>query len=185
VRKRLNSGEYEEFEEMGEDGILRGYRWMKGLPLNKTHPDILVNYLDYWEIREGKESNFAWITDLELRRDNVYQVMRGGRGRWKIENETFNTLKHQGYQLEHNYGHGQKHLATVFGMLMMLAFLVDQVQEMCCDLFQAARQEFRSRTSLWDKLKGLFKEYFVVSWDTVWLAIIYGHKGGVLQPDTS
>ena len=111
--------------------------------------------------------------------------MRGGRGRWKIENETFNTLKNQGYQLEHNYGHGQKHLATVFGLLMVLAFFVDQVQELCCSLFQAARQQFHSRTSLWDKLRGLFKEYFVVSWETVWLAIIYGHKGGVLQPDTS
>ena len=55
------------------------------------------------------------------------------------------------------------------------------IYELCCSLFQAARQQFRSRTSLWDKLKGLFKEYFVVSWDTVWLAIIYGHKGGVLQ----
>ena len=96
-----------------------------------------------------------------------------------------NTLKHQGYQLEHNYGHGQKHLTTVFGLLMMLAFLVDQVQELCCNLFQTARQQFRSRTSLWDKLKRLFKEYFVVSWENVWLAIIYGHKGGVLQPDTS
>jgi hypothetical protein len=185
VRKRLNSGEYEEFEDEGKDGIVRGYRWMNGLPFNKSHPDIRVNYLDYWEIREGKESNFSWITDLKLRRDNVYQVMRGGRGRWKIENETFNTLKNQGYQLEHNYGHGQKHLTTVFGMLMMLAFFVDQVQELCCNLFQAARQQFRSRTSLWDKLKGLFKEYFVVSWENVWLAIIYGHKGGVLQPDTS
>ena len=68
---------------------------------------------------------------------------------------------------------------------MMLAFFVDQVQEMCCGLFQAAQQKFRSRTSLWDKLKGLFKEYFVVSWENVWLAIIDGHKGGVLQPDTS
>ncbi len=185
VRKRLNNTEYEEFEELGEDGVLRGYRWMKGLPLNKSHPDILVNYLDYWEIREGKEYNFSWITDLELRRDNVYQVMRGGRGRWKIENETFNTLKNQGYQLEHNYGHGQKHLTTVFGMLMMLAFFVDQVQELCCNLFQAARQQFRSRTSLWSKLKGLFKEYFITSWESLWLAMIYGHKGGVLEPDTS
>jgi hypothetical protein len=185
VYKRFNSGQYKEYEEAGEDGIVRGYRWMNGLPLNKSHPDSRVNYLDYWEIREGQEYNFSWITDLELCRDNVYFVMRGGRGRWKIENETFNTLKNQGYQLEHNYGHGQKYLATVFGMLMMLAFLVDQVQELCCSLFQAARQKFRSRTSLWDQLKGLFKEYFVVSWDTVWLAIIYGHKGGVLQPDTS
>ncbi len=84
----------------------------------------------YWEIRKGKEYNFSWITDLELRRDNVYQVMRGGRGQWKIESETFNTLKNQGYELEHNYGHGQKHLTTVFGILMMLAFFVDQVQEL-------------------------------------------------------
>ncbi len=60
------------------------------------------------------------VSETTLRQ--CYQVMRGGRGRWKIENETFNTLKNQGYQLEHNYGHGQKHLATVFGLLMMLPF---------------------------------------------------------------
>ena len=70
-------------------------------------------------------------------------------------------------------------------MLMMLALLVDQVQELCCNLFNAARQQFRSKTSLWDKVKGLFKEYFIGGWESLWLAIIYGHKGGVLQPDTS
>lgn len=172
VRKRLNSGQYEELEAAGKDGIVRGYRWMNGLPFNKSPSDMGVNYLDYGEIREGKEYNFSWITDLKLRRDPVYPVMRGGRSRWKIENETFNTLKNQGYQLEHTYGHGQKHVATVFGMLMILAFLVDQVQELCCGLFQAARQKFRSRTSLWNKLKGLFKEYFIVSWESLWLAII-------------
>ncbi|HJW29940.1 MAG TPA: hypothetical protein VJ508_11950, partial [Saprospiraceae bacterium] len=64
VRTRLNRGEYEEFEDEGKDGIIRGYRWMNGLPFNKSHPDIQVNYLDYWEIREGKESNFSWITEL-------------------------------------------------------------------------------------------------------------------------
>ena len=31
-----------------------------------------------------------------------------------VENETFNTLKNQGYQLEHNFGHGTKNLSTVF-----------------------------------------------------------------------
>jgi hypothetical protein len=158
---------------------------MQGLPLHKSHPDILVNYLDYWEIREGKEYNFSWLTALKLRRDNVDQVLRGGRSRWKIDNETCNTLKNQDYPLEHNDGHGQKQLATGLGMLLLRAFLVEQVPALCCGLFQAARQQFRSRTSLWNKLKGLFKEYFIISWDSVWLAIIYGHKGGVLQPDTS
>ena len=38
------------------------------------------------------------------------------RARWKIENETFNTLKNQGYHFEHNYGHGEQHLSVVFVM---------------------------------------------------------------------
>ena len=157
---------------------------MQGRPFNKSPPDRRVNYLDYWEIRAGQEYNLAWITDLELRREKVYQVMRGGRSRWKIANETCNPLKHQDYRLEHHYGQGQKHLATVFGLLL-LAFLVEQGQELCCSLLQAARPRFRSRTSLWNKLRGLFKEYFILSWESLWLAIIYGHKGGVWQPDTS
>ena len=37
---------------------------------------------------------------------------------------TFNTLKNQGYHFEHNYGHGQQHLATVLALVMLLAFLV-------------------------------------------------------------
>ena len=66
--------------------------------------------------------------------------MRGGRARWKIENETFNTLKNQGYHFEHNYGHGKKNLPVVLAMVMLLAFfLVDQAQQRCCPLFQAAR----------------------------------------------
>ena len=65
-----------------------------------------VNLLEYWEVDEnGKEKNFSWVSDIKLSRDNVYHVMRAGRSRRKIENETFNTLKNLGYNLEHNYGH--------------------------------------------------------------------------------
>ncbi len=46
--------------------------------------------------------------------DNAYTIMRGGRARWKIENETFNTLKNQGYHFKHNFGLGKKHLAEAF-----------------------------------------------------------------------
>jgi len=69
---------------------------------------------------------------------NVYKLMRGGRARWKIENETCNTLKNQGYNFEHNYGHGEQNLSVVFATLMMLAFLVDQTQQLCCALFRAS-----------------------------------------------
>jgi hypothetical protein len=33
------------------------------------------------------------------------------------DNETFNTLKNQGYHIEHNYGHGEKNLSMMFFML--------------------------------------------------------------------
>jgi hypothetical protein len=146
---------------------------------------MLVNFLDYWEIRDGKEYNFSWITEVHLTANVVPLVMQGGRCRWKIENQTFNTLKTQDYEFEHNYGHGKQHLATVLAMPMMLAFLIDQVQEYGCAFFQAARRRFHSRTSLWIKIKGIFTELLVESWERLWRAIIYGHGGGSLQFDTS
>ena len=35
----------------------------------------------------------ARFTDLTITRDNARHLVRGGRARWKIENETFNTMK--------------------------------------------------------------------------------------------
>ena len=83
--------------------------------------------------------------------------MRGGRGRWKIENETFNTLKNQGYHFEHNYGHGVENLATVLALLMMLAFLVDQMQQRCGKVFRQVRGGLRTKSKLWESLRSLFK----------------------------
>ena len=149
-----------------------------------------MNLLNFWETRQNakqdkeKTNTWIWITDIKLTRQTVYPVMRAGRCRWKVENETFNTLKNQGYNFEHNYGHGKRHLATVLGMLTMLMFLIDQIQETLCGLFQAARNRFNSRTSVWEKLRGLFANYFIDSWEDVWLSMIYGHQRGRLAPDT-
>ena len=113
-----------------ETGILHHFRFCNSAPLNESNPDELVNVLQYWEIHpDGKVQHFSWITDFLLTPEIVWDIMRGGRARWKIENETFNTLKNQGYHLEHNYGHGEQNLSVVLALLMMLAFLVDQVQQ--------------------------------------------------------
>jgi len=97
--------------------------------------------------------------------------MRAGRTRWKIENETFNTLKNQGYQFEHNFGHGKKNLTTVFSLLMLLTFLIDQVQEAACGLFQAALAQKGSRKSLWNAMRGFFENVFISSWEDLFLAL--------------
>jgi hypothetical protein len=148
VQAAFQAGKTEAFEHQDAQGVLRGFRYRNGVPLNKSHPDLLVNELDDWEIgKDGKEYPCIGITDIPLSRETVEPVMRGGRARWKIENEIFNTLKNQGDAFEPNDGHGQKSLATVLMQWMLLAFLVDQAQEHGCAWFQAARQRFRSRTS--------------------------------------
>lgn len=71
------------------DGTNRIYNYTNNIPLNASNPNLLVNFLEYWELKEDKQVyHNTWITDIELHQDNVYQVMRGGRARWKIENET-------------------------------------------------------------------------------------------------
>ena len=60
---------------------------------------------------------------------NIVQLVRAARARWKIENEGFNTLKNQGYHLEHNFGHGHQHLSTLF-VLNLLAFFMHQIFEL-------------------------------------------------------
>ncbi len=166
--------------------ITHGFRFINNLPLNKSNLEVRVNFLEYWEIDEAGDSIFyaTWVSDIKLTKDNVFKIMRAGRSRGKIENEVFNTLKHQGYNFEHNYGHGKTHLATVFALLMMLAFLIDQVQESCCELFQQARQSFRTKIYLWKKMAALFLSYIIRDWEVFYLSIINGHNISHLEPDS-
>jgi len=168
----VKDGTAHEFEVTDESGVLHGYRYANGLKLNASHPDILVNLVEYWEVKKGKVLNFSWITDIKITPQNVAYIVRGGRARWKIENETFNTLKNQGYHLEHNYGHGKKFLATVFGCLTFLAFLVDQIQALGCPLLQRAKASRRTKASLWDRLRALVTTHYLSSWEELWWKII-------------
>ena len=140
-------------------GVVHRFRFVNDVPLNASNADVRVNFIEYWEIGDDKVQHFSWVTDLRVSKRNVYHLMRGGRARWKIENETFNTLKNQGYHFEHNYGHGEQHLSVVFAMLMMLAFLVDQTQQLCCALFQAVWAKLGSKRLLWERMRALFYDY--------------------------
>jgi hypothetical protein len=120
-----NEVQYCEIQE--DDSTLHQFHFVNGLSLNKTYSDLKVNVIEYMETQpNGKELKFSWVTNIQINADNVYQLMRGGRARWKIENETYNTLKTLGYNFEHNYGHGKKYLASVFSLLMVLSFLIDR-----------------------------------------------------------
>jgi len=175
VRAAQEAGETATYE-YEEGAITHRFRFLNQVPLNESNQDILVNFLEYWEIAGDKVQHFCWITDFILYPWNVGAIMRGGRARWKVENETFNTLKNQGYHFEHNYGHGKENLSVNLALLMMLAFLVDQVQQRACSLFQAVLNKEGSRKRLWEHVRALFYTLEFACMADIFRALLYGYK---------
>jgi hypothetical protein len=172
-------------EDKNDPDITHRFRILNDVPLNQSNQDLLVNFIEYWGYSEKAQEviyHNSWVTDFSLSKENAYTIMRGGRARWKIENETFNTLKNQGYNFEHNYGLGEKYLAVVFAMLMMLAFLVDQTQQLCCTLFQSVGKKLGSKKALWENIRSYFKCFLVKSMEELYMALLYGIKAQQLGP---
>ena len=167
-------------------GVKHQFRFLNQVPLNKSNQDLLVNFFEYWRIEDGEiTKHFTWVTDFTVTKDNVSQLTRGGRAYWKIENETFNTLKNQGYHFEHNFGHGKNNLSVVFALLMMLAFLVDQVQQLACRLFQAVLEKEGSRKRLWEHMRSLFYSLPFDSMEDIYRALLYGYEVELVIYDDS
>jgi Transposase DDE domain len=171
------SEETQYYEILDENGFLHQFRYLNDQALNKSNPDVRVNFLEYRQTDpKGKETNFSWVTNIRITQTNVFALMKGGRARWKIENETFNTLKNLGYNFEHNYGHGQKYLSTILCLLMLLAFLIDQVQGIACSLFRAVKKRAGSFRSLWEDTRVLFRFADLVSWEDLYRFMISGKR---------
>ena len=165
-------------------GTIHEFHAYHDVPINDAHHDYRVHVLTYWETKkDGRKQHFSWVTKLTLTPENVYQIMHAGRSRWKIENETFNTLKNQGYNFEHNYGHGYQNLCSVMTMLMMLAFLIDQVQQLCCKVYQKARQHVGRLTILFEKVRVLIEMFVFESW--LHLYTFIGDPSSRPQPEHS
>ena len=75
-------------------GKTHKFRYVNGAPLNDSHLDSKINFLEYWVTdKKGKTYHNSWITDIGITKDNVFNIARGGRARWRVENETFDTLR--------------------------------------------------------------------------------------------
>ena len=98
-----------------------------------------------------------------MTREHAATIIGIGPSRWKIENEQFNVHKNHGYELEHNYGHGQQTLSMVFYLLNLLAFLAHKVLELGDRLYQQCRAG-EARRGLWTMLRSAFYLVEVESW---------------------
>jgi hypothetical protein len=126
---------------------------------------VRVNYLEVWERSSGGELLYhnSWITDLDVDTVNVAVVVQIGRTRWKIENEQFNVHKNHGYELTHNYGHGQQTLSMVFYLLNLLAYVTHVILALGDRLYQRCCTQ-ESRRELWNALRTLVNTLLVEGW---------------------
>jgi hypothetical protein len=153
--------------------ITKTYELVSGLELNKSNEFktnfILfteeIKYIDGKGIEKNEKTTFSWVTDLELEEKNLPLIVATARRRWGIENENFQTLKKTtDYSLEHNYGHGEKYLATIFALLCILAFLIDQAQEISCEIFKEILSKVGSKRGLWEDLRSAIFWNFFTDW---------------------
>lgn len=147
------------------------YEWVNDVPLHGGKDSIRVNFLRCRIVGTDKQGNEkvvyrnSWVTDLGVSEENIIPLVRGGRCRWKVENELFNVMKNDGYCMERNYGHGQANLCFNFYILTLLAFFIHQISELTDGLYQQCRTKFGSKRHLWETLRAYIKLLVFDSWD--------------------
>jgi len=165
----------EQTVKRGKQRFTHRYRWLQGVPLRDGADALHVNWFEI-EIRNDRgETTYrnSFITDLAVRADNVADLAACGRARWKIENETFNVLKNNGYNLEHNFGHGKQNLAAILVTLNLLAFAFHTACDIGDDLWRVARAKLGPRYNFFSKLAGITAFLIFPSWEDLLLTLAF------------
>src|ERR1700735_4397296 len=142
------------------------WRWMLGLPIRDGKDALEVNWLEITIRDSNRKITYrnSFITDLPVDPANVEHLAAAGRARWKIENETFNTLKTKGYNLEHNFGHGEANLAAVLAVLNLLAFAFHTVAALAEPPGRKARAVTHTRIGFFNVMRALTVYIVFASW---------------------
>lgn len=146
------------------------YRYTNQLPLCGEKDALQVGWCEVTITREDSGEQLyknAFATDFEVTETTVEAIVRDGRARWKVENENNNVLKTKGYHIEHNFGHGDQHLAALLLSFNLLAFLFHTVLDLVDEQYRAIRQTLGTRQRFFQDLDALLRYFQFDSWDAV------------------
>jgi hypothetical protein len=139
------------------DGTRQVFRWVRQL----SYPDDAGRSWQFHAVHceattpTGQTTLFAWITDLPLTRATVIEVAeKGGRYRWKIENEGFNRQKNSGLNLAHGYSTDPEKWKA-YDYWLQIAFIIVQLLERGSLLKQWVAAMGRTPLQLFGSLKNL------------------------------
>lgn len=143
------------------------YRWAHGVPLIDSDDALKVNWCELTITDATGEVLYrnAFITDRNISADNVAGLVAAGRARWKIENESNNVLKTKGYHLEHNFGHGKKHLASLLATMNLLAFGLHILLELSDASYRLIRATLGARRTFFEHVRTLTSYLHFETWE--------------------
>jgi len=155
--------------KQGARFVTHRYRWMEGVPIRDGTDALLVNWLEIEIVDPAGKITYrnSFVTDLPVNMANVAAVAAGGRARWKIENENFNIMKNNGYNLEHNFGHGKQHLAAVLATMNLIAFATHTVTNLLDTGWALARKAIGARRRLFEDLRSITTYLVFPNWPTL------------------
>lgn len=158
----------------GRKHLIYTYRYVEGIPLKDTmkinEDSLLVNFIEVTvkERATGKQVyHNAFVTNHPLTEETIPVIVDCGRARWKIENENNNTLKRQGYNLEHNFGHGKKYLSSILAAMNLISFLFHTMLEFMNKKYQLLKKMAGSRKTLFNDLRAMLKHLCFQSFDSL------------------
>jgi hypothetical protein len=156
------------------DQCVQEFRWVPQLAYEDSEGrSWKLNALECTETTpDGGEQYFAWLTALPVNRKTVEAIaQKGGRDRWKVENEGFNRQKNSGLNLEHVYSNDPEKWKTYY-LLLQIAFILVQLVERGSLLRRLADEVGRPVWKLFGSLKNVARRLLdsvrYVPWEESW-----------------
>ena len=146
------------------------YQYANHVPLRDSDDCLWVNWFSVTVTRDDTGRRIyqnSFMTGNEVTEHTVADLVTAGRTRWKVENESNNTLKTKGYELEHNYGHGEKHLTALLASMTLLALLFHNLFAISSTLYQQVRQLIGSRREFFNHIRALLIYRYHKSWEAL------------------
>ena len=162
-------------EWTGKEHRITTYHWVEDVPLRDSEDAMEVGWVEVKVFSQEKDKvvyHNSFITNHRLRTETVAEVVAGGRARWKVENEDISTLKTRGYHLEHNFGHGSRHLCETLATLNILAFLLHTLLDLFDRRYRLLRQERGRRSRFFSELGTLTGYLYFENWTALLLFMI-------------
>lgn len=106
-----------------------------------------VNLMEIYE-KNNEKPIFSYVTNFELKDENIEEMANRGRKRWKIENKAFNELKNHGYYLRHPYSYHENGIKA--HLIIML--LAQAMMNLLLHYIRTKKMEIKHR-SLGDYIK--------------------------------